>query len=156
MQTMSGVVLQGADFSKSNLSGAQMARADARGANLSGVDFTDTNAYGTQVGAVGHVTVGGRLMLQPGSTAGYWLKTACIPVSASRWDAGGLILGWERQHVGEAHPKWGIVSLEGLALGGAVKQDGGGNAAHVAAAYPCLPPGDYSTQSAVTCELGSV
>jgi hypothetical protein len=50
MQTLSGVILQSADFSGSNLSGTQMARADARGANLSGVDFTDTNAYGTQVG----------------------------------------------------------------------------------------------------------
>jgi len=46
-KVMSGVLLQGADFSNAKMTGIQMSRADARGANLSGVDFTDTNAYGT-------------------------------------------------------------------------------------------------------------
>lgn len=44
-KVLSGVLMQGANFSNSNLSGIQMARADATGANMENVDFTDANLY---------------------------------------------------------------------------------------------------------------
>eukprot|EP00887_Chlorella_sp_A99_P005293 scaffold1.g5293.t1 len=46
-KVLSGVMMQGADFSNTRLVGIQFARAQAQGARLSGTDLTDANCFGT-------------------------------------------------------------------------------------------------------------